>query len=269
MRACCFSSPACSQAQGIDLSSPLPVSGSVDQGFTFKQNGSVGIDVNALSVIAQHLDAVHSPAWTNMKADAVVTFGNSQQEQSQATLICRDTDYVRLQMFSSNGIQSITAKQGLLKTAYTSGEPSILTGETGSAGLVQFHWIRANNLVNRLVSLRDDEIVAVLDHRYRRLAAVFTSQDSKTSTSASAQYSRMDFYFDLTTMVLDKTVAPVRVPGMANDLLLITSYSDYREVDKVLVPFAISQSLDGQVQWQLTLSNISFPLQLDSSLLTF
>jgi hypothetical protein len=105
-------------------------------------------------------------------------------------------------------------------------------------------------------------------HRITFEAPVLSSQASVTTTRENV--SLVDLYFDPGTHLLLKSVASVRLDSKDRAYYLqAITYGDYRQVAGVMIPHSFTQTLNGQRQWTLQLTNPRVSPVVDSSYFHF
>lgn len=96
----------------------------------------------------------------------------------------------------------------------------------------------------------------------RAVAEALSLQRSPTSV--------IDFYFDPESHLLTKSATMIRLPGQGiEEFLRILSYGNYQNVQGALVPLQIKESLNGEPQWVLTLTQVQLTSDIDSSEFAF
>ena len=111
-------------------------------------------------------------------------------------------------------------------------------------------------------------------HRIAMVTKARTRGNAPAEGSSSSQRSLssvvVDFYFDPSTNLLVKSVSVVRLPGAGTEnFLRVLTYADYRQVNNVLLPFQIKESLSGEPQWVLNLSQVEFTSNTNPTVFDF
>ena len=227
------------------------------------------IDSSALSVIANHLNAVHSGQWAALTAAGSITLPGLASASADLTM--SGSSQCILKLGSSAPIRSILSDGKTLRTVHADGSTTTMVEEAGLSGLLQFQLLRAADFSRRLLSLKDEGPVKVDGRAYLELSAVFLEPNPPSTISGSKPNTiKILFDFDPGTMFLARSVTKVKIPGSPNNLAsLATTYSDYRASGTVLIPHAIAQTLDGQPQWTLNLTDVSLTAPVDLSLFSF
>jgi hypothetical protein len=238
-------------------------------------------DPGALSEMIDHLKAVSgTTAWSDMQAMGEITYPGSAQTNA-ATLSILNIDRFRLDVTTPQGLTStrIAGRMGAMQTA--SGNKLYLPEATAALGLIAFPRLRAMTFSDGNSSLIDDGLAMVGGKQLHRVTLVYPLYRPRTVvvTTAAANSAASpspvkklaeDLYFDPATHLLIKSVDVVLLPGPNNQRFVrCTTYGDYREVKGSQIPFQISQSLNGQMEWVLQLSSVSLGVGLKTATFVF
>jgi hypothetical protein len=238
-------------------------------------------DSGALSEMIDHLKAVSgAAAWSDMQATGEITYPGSAQTNA-ATLSILNIDKFRLDVTTPQGLTStrIAGRMGAMQTA--SGNKLYLPEATAALGLMAFPRLRAMTFSGGNSSLIDDGSVTVSGKSLHRITLVYPLYPPRTATVTAAATTSTastppvknlaeDLYFDPATHLLIKSVEIVLLPGPNNQRFVrCTTYGDYREVEGSQIPYQISQSLNGQMEWVLQLSSVSLGVGLKTAAFVF
>lgn len=226
--------------------------------------GKVGQpDAGALSEVLEHIRAVGAAPWTEMEGKGQITYGGDSAT-NEATLIIVGNSRFRLDAQTSTGTSSIRINGRSGKIREADGHTFPLLPETAASGLFQFQTLRLADFPDASTSLSDRGLATIRKvslHRITVERRLFPAQKKSVVT---------DFYFDPQTHLLVKSVNSIRVDGTGNNAFLrVITYEDYRRVDGVMIPFRFTQTLDGQKQWTLQLSDVQLKVDQPSTFLEF
>jgi hypothetical protein len=224
-------------------------------------------DATALKVIADFQNAVNITTWKGMQAGA--TFENSNEERSSASIALGSAGQSRLDVRSSSGMRSTRTDGYLGSTIWEDGSQSSLPPDAVKSGLAAF-----TRLFDSLLAVASSAIVdrgtLTIDQNTLHRITLLEKTTSDTTLAESGVVIVTDVYFDTTTHLLKMSASSVHLtPSDLQTYMIVTSYSDYRKVEDCLIPFNYSQSLNGQHQWSLQLSDVNLNPNIDSSYFTF
>jgi hypothetical protein len=227
-------------------------------------------DASALEVVASFLKTVNGAAWSGMQATGTQTYPSGDtSQQSAATLTLQSGDAFRLDVEASEGKRSIRIKGSIGQTLDSKGVNHYLPLATARGGLVAFPKLMIAAFSEEQISVIDRGTVLIEGKPLHRLTIeepVFAG----TTPTSSDQVSTTDFYFDPTSNLLVKSVGNVQLDSLDRERYVqAITYGDYRTVDNMLLPFAYSQTLNGQRLWSLQLTAIQLKPTVESSYFQF
>jgi hypothetical protein len=127
--------------------------------------------------------------------------------------------------------------------------------ETFSAGILAFPRLWGEALGSPQISLRDDGLFEGTAQTLHRITIEYPyaySSNGPIPTVAT------DLYFDPSSNLLLLSVDNLRVKENPNKLFQrVTSYGNYQLLSGVLFPTTIQQTVDGQPQWTLQISQVT------------
>jgi hypothetical protein len=139
---------------------------------------------------------------------------------------------------------------------------------TAASGIVQFEIPRVANFPDQTASLIDHGDATIEGKTFHRITV-----ESPLRSKAMAENTETlatDLYFDSASHLLIKSANLIRIEGSGNnEFLRVITYEDYRQVDSSMVPFRYTQTLNGQKQWTLQLSEVQLNPDLPGSLFEF
>jgi hypothetical protein len=220
------------------------------------------VDPAASTEILEHIAAVGASPWQDMSASGKITYPlGDTSEADSATLTIFNGDRFRLDVQTPQGTRSTRIVGGSGATLRSDGSKDFLLPFTAAQGLVAFPQLRVATFPTSQTSLYDKGLQSVDGTTLHRLAVehpLGKPPSALPSAKATVPPSVVtDLYFDPASHLLMKSVASIKLSGMGSDFIRCTTYEDYRKVGAVLVPFRISESLNGQVQWTLQLDSVA------------
>lgn len=227
------------------------------------------VATDALMLLAQHQAAMGGVDFTALQGTGTIMLPGSTSPLP-ADLVIAGSSFLRVSIHNSDHLIGFAAKGFLHKSYYTDGTSSIDAVGTGPASICAFQLLRTTDVMSKLLSLSKDTSSDVGGRLYDRLQArQALSTSPGKQLSAKSKTVPVIYYFDPATHYLVKSETTLQISGIANPIPLETTYSDYRSVGSSMVPFRISQMLNGQQDWTLTLTSVTLSAKLDSSLTTF
>jgi hypothetical protein len=223
-------------------------------------------DPQAVSVLNQALavsgGTTAIEAVTDYTATGNVTYHWAGKDvQGSVTVNGRGSDQVRVDTNMPGGARSLVTSQG--KTSQKAEDGGILQMSIIpplSPGSLAFPYrLLVDALMSPGLSLSYKGVVQIDGHSAHDLRVQPLLPDSVQAKDLLAELQATDFLIDVSTlqviMVQDmiRTIQAMTV-GHPHEIRL----SDYRNVNGVLVPFSIDETIGGQKSWAITLNNITF-----------
>jgi hypothetical protein len=242
-------SEAISQSSIPTTSTPVPVA----------TNKLGQFDAAALSEILEHAKVVGTAPWTGIQGTGTITYSSDQNSYS-ATLTIVGSKRFRLDVQTPTGPIGTRINGRLGNIQEPDGKTFSLAPETASSGIFQFELPRLADLQTRS---------SVLDHGLTVIDGMNLHRLTIEQPLTPQKNIATDLYFDPKTHLLVKTANAIRPDGARSNLLRVITYGDYRSVDGVMIPFLYTQSLDGQKQWTLQLSEVQLNPNIQSNYFDF
>ncbi|WP_260703475.1 LolA-like protein [Edaphobacter flagellatus] len=234
---------AIAQSASPSTSKPVPIA----------TNKLGQFDTAALSEVLEHLKVVGAAPWTGMQGTGTIAYAN-ETASYPATLTIQGSSKFRLDGQAAKGTLSIRIDGRVGKVQEADGRTFPLAPETASSGIVQFQMLRLADL-QTASSLTDHGVVSFdQSSLHRTTIERYFSPASKFRPLTTVA---TDLYFDPQTHLLAKSANSIQIDGAGNNRLLrVITYEDYRLINGMMVPFRFIQTLDGQKQWTLQLSEV-------------
>lgn len=231
-------------------------------------------DRQALSEIAAHLKAVGHSSWNGLYGNGEIQYPGADGELGTphpATLNIWKARGYRLDIETDQGLRSIRILGSAGAIQEPDGSKTFIPEATSVQGLTAFSLLRRDDFFRGQTSVSDHGSVLIDGRPLHRITVEYiihrdrVTPDKKTPTSLALVPTTavVDFYFDPQSHLLIKSVDTVTLPKSTNQAYLrCITYADYREVDGVLVPFQLSESLNGQQEWVLQLNDVKLSTSL-------
>jgi hypothetical protein len=225
-------------------------------------------DAVALEAILDFLKAVNGGSWSGMQATGILT-GPDGKATSQATFTVRGGENFRLDVNAPEGERSIRIHGPSGRIQESDGKRHILPPVTASIGLVAFPKLLASSFPGNQTAVLDRGCVSIEGRMLRRVT-IEEPLDAAEKSTSPYRIGVTDLYFDPATHLLVKSVGSVQVDSADRALYVqAISYGDYQTIDGVLLPQSLRQTLNGQLQWSLQLTNARLDSAVASSYFKF
>lgn len=245
----CYS--ACLTAQSIG--GPARVYGPSDGDIPTPVHSTKPVsDVNAIQAVIDFVAMTNISGWTGMTGSGTITFDNRSGESDPAHLEVRGSSGSRLEVQGSAGqVTTIFhGQRGAFISA--SGTRTSVSSDIAALGLLSFPRLLTPGYPRKTTVLTDQGNVTINGKALHRI----TFDDPSTDSTGSL-WRTVDLYFDPSTKQLSESVAFVHLSSADPSLYTVeTTYSDYRTVGNITLPYQYSQSLNGNLQWTLQLNTI-------------
>jgi hypothetical protein len=231
-------------------------------------------DTQALNFLTQVLTAAGGStaisAITDFTATGSVTYSwTNTSVQGNATIKSRGLTQFRLDSQVPDGTWSMVINNGV----------GVLNLPDGTGSTIAYHnTLNAGSLtlpITLVSAAVQDTSFTVIDDGVVPLGngqahQITIQQNLPSTTDPAGQFSKdakRDYFFDPSSFQLlqvQDTVHPSN-DAVNGGVQRIIGLSDYRSSNGILVPFSISQSVDGQTTWSIGLTSITFNTGLTDS----
>jgi hypothetical protein len=204
------------------------------------------------------IQATKLTGWNGMTASGSIVFSCNSATYPSTVSVLGGTMY-RLDVVRTSGTEStiFVGANGLFLSV--DGKRSFLSSDLGTAGLVAFPRVLAAGYpaASPVVTDRGSAVINGTTLRHITL-------DDRSLDGTGSPWKTTDLYLDSSTGYLMQSVSPVHLSTADRTVYMLeTTYANYQPAGgtKAMLPFTISQSLNGQLQWTLSLSqaNIATP----------
>ncbi|WP_348269687.1 hypothetical protein P8936_15230 [Edaphobacter paludis] len=253
-------------------SSPKRVYGAFDKDIAVPDDavGPLGRkDSGALTELTSHLKAVGASPWIGMVGTGQITYGTKDSTAYGATLSILGSSWFRLDGETSSGPLSVRISLNHGAIQEPDGRQFPVPPDTAATGIFQFAQLRLSNFPGEAESLLDRGPIVVDGVSLHRMTVEFPSVSRDPATGAHKGIAT-DLYFDPVSHLLVKSANSIRLDGgHDNDFLRVITYGDYRKVGDSMIPFSYTQTLNGQKQWTLQLTNVQLNPTLNPTFFEF
>lgn len=223
-------------------------------------------DASGEEEIGAYLQASSAADWRDLRASGNITYSGGETYSTEVYLL--GANYSRMDVMLADGTRSIRMNRSAGRLEDTERGGVDLPHTNVSAGLFAFPrvWTEARSPSRVAVVDRGQYSVAgVILHRVTmEYAPEPLAQSRNLSTYA------MDLYFSTTTHLLTYSVDTISSSGLApQPMLRINEYDDYQRINGLLIPMRITQTVDGQLSWDLRFSEIETNTSLSTSIFEF
>jgi hypothetical protein len=224
-------------------------------------------DVSALQEIIDFLNTVKVSTWTGMRAQGVFTDFNDVGSIAEFTL--GSTTQYRLDITTARGTRSTRIDRFAGSTRQEDGTRFNWSAASAAGGFVAYPRLFATTLGYTATAIVDLGFVTVGQARLHRIA-ILEPASADQSTAEHSVVTVADFYFDSTTHLLKMSSCALQIaPSDPQRYMMVMTYDDYRKVGPMLLPFKVSQTMNGQRQWSLQLTDVSLAPAADPSYFRF
>lgn len=231
--------------------------------------GSLGQkDSAALQELIDYLKAVNISEWKGLKASGTISHDAGAGEQ--ATLAISGGSRFRLNVQTPKGERSTRIGGSYGKTLAIDGKFFTMPAATAKAGLVAFPRLLEAAFPDSTTSLIDRGQIQLDSRILHRLTVEESAFPSSPGAAQQQNISVVDLYFDSFTHLLVKSASAIQLDSADRQrYLVVVTYDDYQKVQDSLIPFRYSQSMNGQAQWTLQLTNADLQPSFDPSYFQF
>jgi hypothetical protein len=230
--------------------------------------GTLGqVDATALAEIQQYRKAIGATQWAGMQGTGTISQGN--QGQLNATLSVLGGNSFRLDVAAPQGVRSVRITDVNGQIQESDGRKHILPAANAKNGILAFPHLLSSTFPEGQTTILDHGIVQIEGHALHRITLVeVVSSDDPASEEGNI--SVLDLYFDPTSHLLIKSADYVQLDNSDRQhYVRVVTYGDYREVNRTLIPHQYSQTLNGQKQWTLQLTEVHPSPATDASYFLF
>lgn len=225
--------------------------------------GTLGqLDPVAVAELKAHIVAVGHQDWVGMQGIGKIIYGGQDTTAYDATIYNLGVNKYRLDAQTMRGMESFRIDGQLGKVRGADGKLSLIPSDPASLAIFPFEIPRATAILTSQISLHDRGVVSVGGTELHRI----TYEVPGGSAALTPQTTAVDLYFDPSTHVLVKTASLVRLARSRPVFFLsVVTYSDYRKVDGILIPFRYTETLEGELSRTLQLSTVQLAPSLSST----
>lgn len=224
-----------------------------------------GQDASAIQQLAGFMKVTNLSGWKGLIATGTITIAGDPTPYPAHFSIAGGNSY-RLDVEKPDGIDStiVNGRQGVF--AAPQRQSRAMSSDTAFGGLLALPRVLASGYPFATTSVLDEGLVnngGVSLHR-------ITLDDAAALSDSCSPWKTVDLYFDPATNLLVSSAINGRLGSDDRACyFLLTTYGDYQAVAGASFPFSISQSMNGQPQWELKLTSVTFSAPSDTSIFNF
>jgi hypothetical protein len=222
-------------------------------------------DASAVAELNSFIQIAAAANWQDLEATGTLTFTDG--DAHQASLYLLGSDQSRLDITMDSGTRSLRIQGVNGAFQDERGNQGVILSTTSSAGLVALPRIWLYGATNSHLSLHDQGISAVFGPSLHRITVEYalSAQNSPVVPTHAT-----DLYFDPDSHLLLFSTDSVSFGNTSGQTFLrMTTYGAYQPFNGVLIPTSITQYLDEQQEWTLTLTQLSLNSNLPASTFCF
>ena len=257
---CCSTSVLAQVAPG-----PTRIWGTADKDIpTPMHSTKTQSDTAAIQELIDLVKAIGLTGWKGMVATGTVTIAGDTTPHAAQLSVLGGTQY-RLDVTRDAGTEStiLNGDQGIFLAA--DGTRSSISSDIAALGLISIPRLLATSYPALSTILTDRGTLTVSGSTLHRITL-----DDPSTDGTGNPWKTIDFYFDPATGRLTESVANVHLSTKDAALyILTTTYGDYRGAGLATLPYTYTQSLNGQLQWTLSLSSIDTATVPSPTIFTF
>lgn len=259
---CIGTVPLFFQANGLAQGPPKRmIFGPYDQALTFPtMTGVPGQkDSAALNAVRLYLTASSRGEWPGFDATGTMVVGTGEQKSElPAALTIERGRLYRLDLTTPYGIRSerVDGATGAMRSE--NGNTIQLPALAVASGIIPLPPTLTDAATDGRDSLIDGGMVEVEGTRLHKVTFIRPLFSQSRNTEPPAPPLITDFFFDLTSHLLVKSVdAIVLSPNSSARHLRVITYGDYRSVSECTIPFRYTETVDGRLAWSLQFTNVT------------
>lgn len=211
-------------------------------------------DAGALAEVTAHLQAVSATGWRDLEGTGTLTFPAG--DTHSASLYLLRSTHSRLDIVMDSGTRSLRLRNSVGSFQDERNNQGALLPGTNRAGIVAFPRVWFDAATSPRISLYDQGPYTARGQTLHRITLEYPLFSSTSSSGGPTVAT--DLYFDSNTHLLLYSVDALSFSSSPNQAFSrITSYGGYQAFNGVLIPSTIGQSLNGQLEWTLQLSQVT------------
>jgi hypothetical protein len=206
-------------------------------------------DTSAVAEIAAFVQASSTTGWHDLEASGTLTFPSG--DQHSATLWLAGGLESRLDIETDSGTRSVRLTKSSGRFGDEKGNQHPFLPETSSRGIFPLSKLWAGDAADAQISLHDQGVFSAGGQNLHRITMEYPYlQANGVHPTVST-----DLYFDPATHLLALSVEDIRFVESPYRLFRrVTSYSNYQTIGAITLPANIQQTIDGQLQWTLQIT---------------
>lgn len=219
-------------------------------------------DVGSGDELLAFFKATGAATWTGVRAVGSISIAGDETPHA-ATLLVQNSDHYRLDIDTGQGTDTYRTVGLVANFTSNNHVKDVFAPSMGLLGIVSLPRLLSPAFPGPTTSVTDRGMILVQGKQLHRVCV--EEPLPKYHGDPSPEWIPEDFYFDASHRLV-RTAAFVRLHRSDGNLYFISStYDDYRPFGAMLLPTKLTYSINGQLQWTLTLTEQSINPSLSPS----
>jgi hypothetical protein len=212
----------------------------------------------ATNELLEYLKTVGSVNWTGLEAHGSIVYGSATDAAGYpATLSISKFGETRLDVERPEGPTSLRITGPIGRFKQTNGRVISLPLRNIAAGLIAFPRLLSPSFRANELLIADGGTVEVDGKSLHKISFQEKMGSGKLTTTTDRTYLVSDLYFGPDHLLYKSAAAVEALSQTRCQYLEVITYTDYRLVDGVKLPFHIAATLEGQPSWTFAMTTVS------------
>lgn len=213
-------------------------------------------DASGVAELTAYKSAIGGAAWVGMQASGMLSFAGSN-ESLPATLAMLPGNRGRFDVTRANGHDLTVLNGNHASVTYAGSQKKIIAPTSAVAGVVPFDLPLEAISSGATHSIVDQGDASLDGHTLHRVSVGVPLPPRHLRLPDDPVQTTVDLYFDTETHLLYKAATLIAIPGTSTPVLLrVTTFEDYKPFGAGQIPTTLTETVNGQQMWVLTLSDI-------------
>ena len=228
---------------------------------------SASTDRPVLSEIQAYLKASGSTNWSGLDAEGTIRYGADETTTPYpATLILSRRGETRLDVTTPGGIRSLRISGFIGNVQDAHGVITSVPLRNCVAGIVAFSRLLSAGTDDTNVIEKDAGPITLDGQTLHKVSVQYPVSQRKADPRDEREHMVADLYFGPDNLLYKSASMVDSVPQSGAHYLEVVSYSDYRSMNGVQIPFRVRATVEGQPAWDLQITTASeFSSHIDFS----
>ena len=215
-------------------------------------------DLAAANELVAYLKAVGSASWTGFEGHGSMVYGGAPDTAAYpATLSISKSGETRLDVERPEGTTSLRISGAMGGFQPANGRMISLPFRNITAGLIVFPRFLSPSFQADKSVVTDDGTVELDGKSLHKISLQQKIGRGKPATTIDRTYLVSDLYFDSDHLLYKSATAVESLAQTRYQYLEVITYTDYRVVEGVKLPFHIAATVEGQPSWTFTMTAAS------------